>query len=50
MSASTMKMPDPIIDPITNAVELKSPRLCTKWGELPESAAAGLRVCPGVVT
>ena len=50
ISASTIKMPDPIIDPITSAVELKSPRLCTRWGALAESEASGLRVCPGVVT
>ena len=29
MSASTRKMPDPIMDPATMAVELNSPRLCT---------------------
>jgi hypothetical protein len=32
MSASTMKMPEPIIDPMTSAVELKSPRLWTNLG------------------
>jgi hypothetical protein len=32
MSASTRKMPDPIMEPITIAVELNRPRLCTSRG------------------
>ena len=32
MSAETMKMPDPIIDPMTIAVAEKRPKPCTKWG------------------
>jgi hypothetical protein len=43
-------MPDPIMDPITSAVELKRPRLCTNLGALGESAAPGMEVCPEVVT
>jgi hypothetical protein len=34
MSASTMKMPDPIMDPMTSAVELKRPRVWTNRGAL----------------
>jgi hypothetical protein len=37
-----MKMPDPIMDPMTRAVEEKSPRLWT----IPEAAGAG--EVPGV--
>jgi hypothetical protein len=45
-----MKMPDPIMDPITSAVELKRPRLCTNRGALEESAASESGIFPGVVT
>jgi hypothetical protein len=32
MSAETMKMPDPIIEPITMAVAENNPMPCTKCG------------------
>src|ERR1035438_1620513 len=32
MSASTMKMPEPIMEPITIAVALNRPRVCTSLG------------------
>ncbi len=32
MSASTRKMPDPIMEPATSAVELNSPSVCTIVG------------------
>ncbi len=32
ISASTIKMPEPIMEPMTRAVEEKSPRLCTIRG------------------
>ena len=44
MSASTMKMPEPIIEPATSAVELKRPRLCTSRGALAEVSEAGMGV------
>jgi hypothetical protein len=39
MSASTMKMPEPTIEPTTSAVEEKRPRLWTRWGAEVESPA-----------
>jgi hypothetical protein len=33
ISAETIKMPDPIIEPITIAVAENSPIPCTNWGE-----------------
>jgi hypothetical protein len=50
MSASTIKMPDPIMDPITIAVELNKPRLCTSFGALEETAASELERFSGLVT
>lgn len=54
ISASTMKTPEPIIDPATMAVELNRPRLCTKCGALGASmdgaADCGLEFKLGVVT
>ena len=50
MSASTIKMPDPIMDPITMAVELNRPRLCTIFGALAEMAASELGRFSGIVT
>ena len=32
ISASTIKMPEPIMEPVTMAVELNRPRLCTSRG------------------
>jgi hypothetical protein len=50
MSASTMKMPEPIMEPITSAVELKRPRLCASLGALGGRAALEMGVCSWVVT
>jgi len=42
MSAETMKIPDPIIDPITSMVELVRPRpLTNSRSERGDSAAVG---------
>jgi hypothetical protein len=38
ISASTIKMPEPIIDPITSAVELNRPRLWISRGGLAASS------------
>jgi hypothetical protein len=50
MSASTIKIPDPIIEPITSAVELKRPRVGTNLGELGATEDSGMRVSFGVTT
>lgn len=50
MSASTIKMPDPIIDPITMAVELKRPRLCTSRGPVAAPSDGRMGVILGLVT
>jgi hypothetical protein len=49
ISASTMKMPEPIIDPITSAVEEKRPRLCTSREALPGASDSGRGLGSGVV-
>ena len=51
MSASTMKIPEPIIDPITSAVEEKRPRLWTSRGAPAASEwASEMGVGPEIVT
>jgi hypothetical protein len=50
ISASTIKMPDPIMDPITMAVELNRPRLCTIFGALDEGSDFKLERFSRVVT
>jgi hypothetical protein len=46
-----MKMPEPIIDPMTSAVEEKRPRLCTSRG-VPAASERGseIGVGPEIVT
>src|ERR1039457_2185539 len=44
MSADTMKMPEPIIDPATSMVESSKPRLCTNF----LSGRAGLVSTAGI--
>jgi hypothetical protein len=43
-------MPDPIMDPITMAVELNRPRLCTIFGALDEGSDFKLERFSRVVT
>jgi hypothetical protein len=43
-------MPDPIMDPITSAVELNRPRLSTILGELDAVSVSEFGRLPGVVT
>jgi hypothetical protein len=51
MSVSTMKMPEPIIDPMTSAVEEKRPRLCISRGAPAASEEASeMGVGPEIVT
>jgi len=50
MSASTMKMPEPIIDPMTSAVEEKSPSLCTIRGASAGTWNLSIGVISEVVT
>jgi hypothetical protein len=50
MSASTMKMPEPIIDPMTSAVEEKRPRLWTIRGAEAADGTSGVGVSSGIVT
>jgi hypothetical protein len=45
-----MKIPDPIIDPMTSAVELNRPRVGTNRGEVFGRAATRMGVIFGVVT
>src|SRR5579863_3531447 len=51
MSASTRKMPDPIMEPATSAVELKRPSVCTMPGALDvPDAGFSVDVSLGVAT
>jgi hypothetical protein len=53
MSASTRKMPDPIMEPATSAVELNSPSVCTidgaAWGLAGLSTVVSSGVGTGLV-
>jgi hypothetical protein len=50
MSASTRKMPDPIMEPATSAVELNNPRVCTIAGATWDLAGLSTAVSSGVGT
>ncbi len=50
MSASTMKMPEPIIEPMTIAVEEKRPRPCTIRSEVAMGCWSAGGVIAGLVT
>jgi hypothetical protein len=50
MSASTRKIPDPIIEPITRAVELNRPSVGTSFGPSGCDTLAGLGMIREVVT